>query len=69
MGKPTQDDSAPQGIGLECARCGCYQSWVVKTVRLAVNRIRRYRVCDHCGHRFTSVEIHVRELPKSPPSY
>lgn len=41
--------------GVECPRCECPLSRVVKTTRV-LGHIRRRRACDHCGHRFQTME-------------
>lgn len=43
------------GRGVECPACGCPESQVYYTRRLA-KKIRRRRICDHCGRKFTTSE-------------
>ncbi|HUX16268.1 MAG TPA: hypothetical protein VMW52_07325 [Phycisphaerae bacterium] len=56
IGRPV-DDEAPAG-GLECPKCGCRHLYVRDTDRLA-GRVRRYRVCRHCGHVVTTEEHRI----------
>jgi transcriptional regulator NrdR family protein len=41
--------------GLRCPRCGCGHFYVTHTERLRL-RIRRRRVCRHCGRRIVTFE-------------
>ena len=48
-------DSEP-GSGVACPRCGVHQSRVRDT-RPSLDMIRRRRVCDGCGARYTTYEL------------
>ena len=48
-------DTKTREPGLECERCGCTLSRVVKTTR-AFGYIRRRRVCEFCGLGFYTTE-------------
>jgi transcriptional regulator NrdR family protein len=61
--------AGPDPPGIRCARCHCPDLRVDKTVRLPIGRVRRYRVCRHCGHRQTTLEMHVAEVNKPPSSH
>ena len=50
----TPDEQA--ALGLICRGCHCADLRVVNTVPLTKNRIRRKRVCRHCGKAAYSVE-------------
>lgn len=43
-------------IGIKCPKCGSSGSRVIDTKHRA-NSIDRYRVCDNCSHRFTTIEV------------
>lgn len=45
-----------QDIGIKCPQCGSIGSRVIDTKHRA-NSIDRYRVCDNCSHRFTTIEV------------
>jgi hypothetical protein len=46
---------APKGI--PCSRCGCTHHFTSHVRPLDDGRVRRYRICRHCGRRFTTTEI------------
>jgi formate dehydrogenase maturation protein FdhE len=46
---------APEHKGIFCPKCGGQQFKVSKTMDVPKG-IRRYRVCDHCGHSWPTVE-------------
>lgn len=41
--------------GVRCPSCDCPHSSVVRTSRL-LGKIRRRRLCRHCGRHFTTAE-------------
>ena len=41
--------------GIECDKCGCRHSYVVKTEKI-LGVIRRRRRCRHCGEAFYTIE-------------
>lgn len=45
-----------QEEGPTCKECGCRHHYTSDLARLAGGRIRRRRVCRHCGHAFTTYE-------------
>jgi len=63
------DLPGPDPPGIRCARCHCADLRVYKTVRLPAGRIRRSRECRHCGHRQTTLEMHISEAGKPPTGY
>lgn len=62
------DDQPEQPRGVYCPRCNCGDLRVETTVRLPGGRIRRYRVCRHCGRRLTTVEATLANLPRNGTS-
>lgn len=42
--------------GIECPRCGCRHFFTTHTEPLRDGRIRRRKVCRHCGRRVTTFE-------------
>ncbi len=40
-----------------CPECHSAYSEVTSTRKIRGSRIRRYRVCKHCGHPFSTTEI------------
>lgn len=61
---------------MRCPKCNFYDT-TVKDSRPAHDKraIRRRRLCNSCGHRFTSYEVYAREVDESgdfiqlPPTY
>lgn len=49
--------------GLVCPRCGCKHFEVTHTLRQRC-RIRRRRVCRHCGRAIYTVEITQTEMAR-----
>ena len=53
-------DPAPQvtsePVGIVCRQCGCADLRVYRTVKLSKSRIRRERICRHCGNRLITTE-------------
>lgn len=48
-------------IGLRCPICGCAHFYTTHTERIA-NKIRRRKVCRHCGHKVVTYEVTASEL-------
>ncbi|HOM16568.1 MAG TPA: hypothetical protein PLQ00_04525 [Thermoguttaceae bacterium] len=46
-----------QAKGLECRRCGCRHFYVTHTLQLPDGRIKRRRVCRHCGTPIVTFEV------------
>ena len=44
------------GRGVVCAKCGCRHFEVRNTEPILGDKIRRYRVCRHCGKVITTIE-------------
>lgn len=42
--------------GIVCRQCGCADLRVYRTVKMTRNRIRRERMCRHCGHKIITTE-------------
>lgn len=55
-----------QSTGLECPKCGCrdLRVWMTRRER---SRIRRVRICRHCGQRVISYEAIDRPAAKKGP--
>lgn len=52
----TYTRSKAKHTGLVCPTCGCRHIPVAGTYRLSDGVTRRYRVCRHCGRRFSTHE-------------
>jgi len=52
-------------FGLECPRCACRHFYTTHTEPLRDGRIRRRKVCRHCGHRIVTYEASVIAPAKS----
>jgi hypothetical protein len=53
--------------GIVCPKCGCPDLRVWSTRKAWGGKIRRVRICDHCGQRITTTETTPRSLPESGP--
>jgi len=42
--------------GLECRKCGCRHFRVINTIPLPGGRIKRRRICRHCGKKTVTYE-------------
>jgi len=51
-----QDTSRPKR-GIACPRCGCRHLRTTHTERLPSGRVRRRKVCRHCGRRILTYEL------------
>jgi transcriptional regulator NrdR family protein len=49
--RPTRDD-----LGIRCPRCGCRHFYTTNTEPLRDGRIRRRKVCRHCGRKVVTFE-------------
>ncbi len=47
--------SSPQR-GIECSQCGCRHFYTTHTEPLRDGRIRRRKVCRHCGRKMVTFE-------------
>lgn len=47
-----------------CPRCGCKHVRVTTVRPLSNGRVRRYRICRHCGTSYTTVELVESEAPE-----
>ncbi len=56
----------PEALGLVCPKCECRHFETTHTERLD-GRIRRRRVCRHCGHKLTTFEMTVPDLHRNRP--
>jgi transcriptional regulator NrdR family protein len=52
--KRSTPDKPPRGI--ECPTCGCRHFYTTHTEPLPSGRIRRRKVCRHCGRRIVTYE-------------
>jgi hypothetical protein len=43
------------GMGIECAKCGCKHHEILETREIPGGK-RRRRVCRHCGYRWNTYE-------------
>ena len=60
-----QDDDQPHKQaqrGLVCPRCGCHHFYTTHTEPLREGRIRRRKVCRHCGCRMVTYEARLGNL-------
>lgn len=49
------DTTSDERRGLECPKCGC-RTWRVTNTWLLNGRIKRRRVCRHCGRPMNTYE-------------
>ncbi len=49
--RPKRDE-----VGIRCPRCGCRHFKTSHTEPLRDGRIRRRKVCRHCGHKVVTFE-------------
>jgi transcriptional regulator NrdR family protein len=52
--KPSPTPESPRGI--ECPKCGCRHFHTTHTEPLRDGRIRRRKLCRHCGRRVVTFE-------------
>jgi len=52
--------------GMHCPQCNCADLRAYYT-RREEKRVRRVRICRHCGTRVQTFETIDRELPRPPP--
>ncbi|MBN1513727.1 MAG: hypothetical protein JXB13_17050 [Phycisphaerae bacterium] len=45
-----------ENLGIECPRCGCRHFYTTHTEPLRDGRIRRRKVCRHCGRKLLTLE-------------
>lgn len=57
--RPTPQTCKP-GRGIACPRCGCCHLRTTHTEPLRNGRIRRRKVCRHCGRRMVTYELPPR---------
>jgi hypothetical protein len=50
------EEPQAEPVGIVCRQCGCADLRVWYTRRLRGGRIRRVRVCRHCGKRAVTTE-------------
>ncbi|RPI81170.1 MAG: hypothetical protein EHM42_09725 [Planctomycetaceae bacterium] len=50
------DEQPDEPVGIVCRQCGCADLRVWRTRRMRGGRIRRERVCRHCGKRTVTTE-------------
>ena len=55
-------ESAPRGI--ECPKCGCCHFFTTHTEPLRDGRIRRRKVCRHCGRKMVTFEAPPRSVDR-----
>lgn len=53
---PTMSTDRDKATGLECPHCGCRHFLTRNTIPLRDGRIKRYKVCRHCGRVTTTFE-------------
>jgi transcriptional regulator NrdR family protein len=49
--RPARDE-----LGIRCPRCGCRHFYTTHTEPLRDGRIRRRKVCRHCGRKVVTFE-------------
>lgn len=52
----TTQEAPAEPLGIVCRGCGCADLRVYRTVKMAGNRIRRERICRHCGQKSITTE-------------
>jgi transcriptional regulator NrdR family protein len=52
----------PRPAGIACRRCGCEHCSVSHTEKLPSGKIRRRRVCRHCGAKFVTFELSAADM-------
>lgn len=56
--KPNRDQ-----VGIACPRCCCRHFYTTHTEPLRDGRIRRRKLCRHCGRRLLTFETAFRSTP------
>jgi transcriptional regulator NrdR family protein len=56
--KTSKPEILPRGI--ECLQCGCRHFYTTHTEPLRDGRIRRRKVCRHCGRKLVTYEAPIR---------
>lgn len=59
--RPKSQASKPER-GIACPRCGCCHLRTTHTEPLPSGRIRRRKVCRHCGRRMVTYELPPRAV-------
>ncbi len=54
--KPSSQSTEQKRLGIRCPRCECCHFYTTHTEPLADGRIRRRKVCRHCGHKMVTYE-------------
>ncbi len=49
--------------GMRCPNCQSENTRVIDTFRDKTGRVRRRRACRQCGHRFSTIEQWIQQLP------
>lgn len=49
---------------MRCPYCGGIKNKALQTVDTQCGRVRRRRLCESCGERFTTYEVYVEEIEK-----
>lgn len=49
---------------MQCPSCKADRTYVTTTVNYTVNQILRYRKCNGCTHRFSTMEVMTDMLPR-----
>jgi len=48
--------------GIECPKCGCRHFYTTHTEPLVDGRVRRRKVCRHCGRKIVTFESSSKPL-------
>lgn len=49
---------------MQCPSCKTNRTYVTTTVNYTANQILRYRKCNECTHRFSTMEVLTDALPR-----
>ena len=49
-------------MAIKCPKCGSLQTTALYTKETNNGRIRRRKICEDCGIRFTTYEVYIAEM-------
>lgn len=61
---PTEPSASDDARGLVCRACGCRHFYTTHTEPLATGKIRRRKICRHCGHPKTTYEVEPGDVKR-----
>lgn len=47
---------------MKCPYCGGIKNMALQTIDTQSGRVRRRRLCESCGERFTTYEVYVEDI-------